>query len=204
MARTKDQGERQFVSIAGKLFEFTKAVANEVYDLGGHDSDLSRVVSDKQLRRAIAELIAGEKAETFPVVVNYDMTLAAMIAAGRYNFINDSITDEHFPLQTGVGSVEVTIQLVHFNRYISSDDAISELDRQGLRPVWLEELLAFGAAYPENQREFPVVALGSVWRGSDGRRGVPCLWSGSDGRDLRLGWCGGGWDGRCRVAAVRK
>lgn len=139
----------------------------------------------------------------FPVTVNYDLSLTEMIAAGKYNWTNDDITAEHFPV-SGSGQVEVNVELVHFNRVIESENALKELDKAGFRPATLAELLTFGAKYPDKQREFPIIALGSVWRSRLGRRDVPVLWSRSYERDLHLAWFGHEWDEDCRFAAVRK
>ena len=74
----------------------------------------------------------------------------------------------------------------------------------GLRPANLPELLAFGAKYPKKQREFPIVALGSVWRYWCGSRSVACLWSVGSLRFLFLYWLEFGGDAIYRFAAVRK
>ncbi|MBU4315415.1 hypothetical protein KJ673_03345, partial [Patescibacteria group bacterium] len=73
-----------------------------------------------------------------------------------------------------------------------------------LRPGKIEELLAFGATYPEVQRQFPIICLGSSWVDRGGRRHAPFLSGYGSGRELRLGWCGSVWDGYCRFLAVRK
>ena len=104
----------------------------------------------------------------------------------------------------GEGKVDLEIVLVHFNRDISSEDALKEMDALGLRPAKIEEPLAFGETHPDIQREFPIIALGSVWRGRNGDRGVPFLVGWGGRRGLRLDWFEVGWIGRCRFAAVRK
>jgi undecaprenyl-diphosphatase len=53
-------------------------------------------------------------------------------------------------------------KLFHFNRDISSEDAIAEMDKDGFRPATLAELLALGEAQPELQKQFPIIALSSV------------------------------------------
>lgn len=138
----------------------------------------------------------------FSVVVDYTQSLAAMIKAGKYDWVNPDITEQHFPVKPG--SKDVSIELVHFDRVMTSDEVLTELDRKGLRPATLPEVLAFGAKYPEKQREFPIVALGSVWRGWNGFRFVPYLWSDAGERGLSLDWLDRRWSGRYRFAAVRK
>ena len=98
--------------------------------------------------------------------------------------------------------MEVT--LFHFGREIKSEAAISEMDKDGYRPATIKELLALGASYPELQKHFPVVALGSVWRNPDGHLQVPCLdWHGA-GRLLDLDLLGLNWGDKHRFAAVLK
>ncbi|MEK7630468.1 MAG: hypothetical protein AAB417_00335 [Patescibacteria group bacterium] len=88
------------------------------------------------------------------------MTLKQMIAVGKYDWSNPDITPERFPINGG-GIVESVAEAIHFNHNISSDDAEAKLDRTGLRPGRIEELLTFGATFPDMQRKFPIVALGS-------------------------------------------
>lgn len=178
----------------------------EVLAQHGVDSEgLTKIRKDDGLAKKIADLIAGvasKVSDLFPVTVDYSRSLKEMIAAGKYDWINDDITDKHFPMAKG--KAELNLELVHFNKYISSDDAIAELKMRGMRPATLWELLAFGEKFPEKQREFPVIALASVWRHFSGGRRVPCLWSGAGGRYLGLFWCGLDWRGRFRFLASRE
>ena len=82
-------------------------------------------------------------------------------------------TAKNFPI-TGEGKVTAQLVLVHFNRDISSEDAVKEMAQMGLEPAKTEHLLAYGAQHWQRDPEL-VVALGSVWAGPDGDRGVPCL-----------------------------
>jgi hypothetical protein len=141
--------------------------------------------------------------QTFPVTVNYDRTIEKMVTSGKYDWSNPNINSKRFPIGAK-GRVEVNIELVHFNYPITSDEVLRNLDRQGLRPATLPEILAFGATYPEMQREFPIVALGSVWRDQNGDRHVAYLCDYSGNRKVFLCWSGGRWHGLFRFAAVRK
>ncbi|MDO8676302.1 MAG: hypothetical protein Q7K16_01475 [Candidatus Azambacteria bacterium] len=155
------------------------------------------------------EIMAGARRATddsnlYPVSVNYGLSLEEMIAAGKYDWRNDDITAKHFPMK-GEGVVDIDIQLVHFDRVMdSSDEVIRELDKMGLRPIKIEELLAFGAKCPEIQRQFPVVALGSVWRHAHRYRLVPYLHGSGFGRHLSLHVFERRWHEPFRFAAVRK
>jgi hypothetical protein len=87
---------------------------------------------------------------------------------------------------------------------MESENVLHELDREGLRAAELPEFLAFGAEYPEVQRKFSVVGLGSVWKDRKGYCNVPCLYEASEGRYLDLHWWNDGWYSYSRFAAIRK
>ena len=156
----------------------------------------------KVMREALVP-VDEKKDDVYPITINYDLSLAEMIVAGQYGWVNDDITADHFPIQ-GEGQVEVGVELVHFNRSMESDDVLKEMDKAGLRPATLAELLAFGAKYPKKQKEFPIIALGSVWQDLFGYRSVPALWSDGVRRDLALDCFEFRWSEYFRFAAVRK
>lgn len=140
---------------------------------------------------------------SYPVNVDYSASVEQLIKVGKYDWFNDDIKGGNFP-SSEKGTAQVLVYLVNFDRDISSEDAVKELDRQGLRPATLKELLALGATYPDLQRKDLIVALGSTWRGSVGYVRVPCLRGFGSFRDLSLGWWFGGWYSFWRFAAVRK
>jgi hypothetical protein len=146
----------------------------------------------------------------FHVTVNYDQTMIEMVAAGKYNWKQADWIYEvgRDPLFTRRhGATEVEIVLVHFNREMRSDEAIRELKKMNLRPIEVAELLAFGAAYPEKQVEYPIVALGSMYQGwspSLDNYQMPILTM--VGRGLSLGGNRNGgdmWESNSRFGAVR-
>ena len=163
----------------------------------------AQIESGRVTKESLQAFLRGETIESFPISVDYGQTLASMIASCKLDWVNSGITQKNFPF-TGNGKIELLPELVHFGKGISSDNALKEIDLRGLRPATLPELLAFGTKYPEKQREFPVVALGSVWTSSGGNRYVPDLYENDSKRRLSLGWCGGDWDDNCRFLSVRK
>ena len=140
--------------------------------------------------------------DEFQFIVDYGMDLAMMISVGRYDWVNRDITTDRFPLN-GSGKTKVDAKLVYFGYNISSENVVKELDKKGFRPATIEELLAFGVTNPEIQRQFPVVALGSVCK-VDGDRVVACLFRSVSGRSLDLGLWHGDWLDYFRFLAVRK
>ena len=148
------------------------------------------------------EVVWQTIANLYSVIVYYDQSLAEMISAGKYDWKNSEITEKSFPSKIR-GQETLNLEMVHFNRNISSDSAVEEMYKMGLRPATLRELLSFGAKYPEIQREFPVVALGDSCR-LGGDRHIACLGGDGSDRNLFLHWWHGAWDGNYRFLAVRK
>ncbi|PIR72123.1 MAG: hypothetical protein COU42_02245 [Candidatus Nealsonbacteria bacterium CG10_big_fil_rev_8_21_14_0_10_36_24] len=171
-----------------------EAVVNKLGGMNGVNKLLSGELVGKEMEN---------QRQTSMVIVDYSQTLAQMIKAGNYGWVNNDITQEHFPI-AGSGKQEEEIVLFCFGKNISSGDAIAEMEKQGFRPARIEELLALGAAYPGLQKQFPIVALGSVWQDPVSSRLVPYLNWFSDERLLHLLWFEGGWGGDWRFAAVRK
>lgn len=197
----------------GTWFEIARAITAEVLSLGGTDDNVRAILTNPGLKRQIAQLIvarpnaekdsgSGAPATVYPVTVRKDRTLAQMVGAGRYDWKNEDITSEYFPDIGELGDYE--LELVHVARDASTEEAIAEIRSRGLEPAFIGMLLAFGERYPEIQRDFPVVALGSVCVLSRGFRYSPCLDVRGRERRLRLGWFGLGWGGHCRFLAFRR
>lgn len=140
------------------------------------------------------------------LTIDYAKTVEQIIADGKYDWSNRDVASKNFPISTEMigQKIEVSAKLFHFNLYISSDEAVSEMDKAGYRPATLMELLTFGILFPELQRQFPVAALGSIW--SDARliRFVPLLKAFDYGRELSLYWHDDGWLAYFRFLGVRK
>ena len=176
-------------------------VAKVIVDKAGNLSE-----AERKALRGLLDGFDGQPQLSFPwytVTVDYSASVEQMIKAGKFDWFNDDVTSRHFP-SNEKGVAEVLVYLVNFNRDISSEDAVKELDRQGLRPATLRELLALGVAQPDLQRNNPIVALGSTWRGSDGLVLVPYLYGSESYRSLGLRWWYGVWRSRWPFAAVRK
>ena len=141
----------------------------------------------------------------YQLTVDYSQSLEGMIKAGKYDWVNSNITRDNFPTNHhGMQTIEV--ELIHFGKELTTQEIEVELENQSLRPATLEELLAFGAKYPDKQREYSIVALGSGWVGPGGCRYVPCLYGFVDGRRLDLDWDDPDdqWLDRCRFLTVSK
>ena len=148
----------------------------------------------------------AELGDTVIIEVDYSLTLEQMVVAGHYDWKNDAITAKNFPVK-GTGIVQFEARYFHFDKDASSEAAVEAIVGEDPANPWgpaqTEHTLSYGAKYPEEQRKFPIVGLGSSAR-VDGLRSVLCLSEVGSERDLGLGWWGGGWRRHCRFLAVRK
>jgi hypothetical protein len=141
----------------------------------------------------------------YQITVDYSRTLEAMIAAEKYDYVNSSINSTNFPIdQSKSGTETLEAVIVHLDQYVEDTETVLKLmDKKGLRPATLPELLALGEKYQELQRKYLIYALGSRWLDVDGDWNVPYLGGWRGERRLSLDW-GDGWGGDFRVLAFRK
>ena len=155
----------------------------------------TRIAQSEELARKVVELV--NQRPSFKVTIDYGQTLVDMVKAGKYDWLDCNIIQNHFPIK-GSGQQEKEVALFLFGRAISSDDAIAEMEKAGYRPARIEELLTLGASQPELQKKFSIIGLGSVWQSL-----CPCLhWYGGY-RCLALYGLERDWDEDYRFAAVR-
>jgi hypothetical protein len=131
------------------------------------------------------------------VTIDYRRTLDQMIEAGVYDHVNRHITRSSFPVARG-GDAERELTLVHLDHVASTDEVLHQLDELAVRSGRIEELLAFGAAYPEAQRQYPIVAVGAL----DEYRRRPFLWGSARVRHLDRRFDEKVWGGNIRFLTV--
>ena len=139
-------------------------------------------------------------------VVDCTKSLDEMIKAGNYDWVDSGITAKRFPIKS-TGADEWEFKMFHFDRSISSEDAVAGIKADDSANPWqpagIEHVLTYGKENPEEQRKYPIVALGSVG-GVGGNRYVPYLGGHDSERGLRLRWWDGDWGACCRFLGVRK
>lgn len=131
------------------------------------------------------------------------LTILERIALGEYDWKNDGvITNEDFPHDaTTVGEWE--FDLFHPDCVISPEDAQLRAEVDGWTVAQAEHLLALGQAFPELQRRFSVITLGTV-DGVSGRHGKLVLSCDGNGSYVDLDCWGDDWKSDCRFLRVRK
>ncbi|MBU1202933.1 hypothetical protein KKH39_02740 [Patescibacteria group bacterium] len=129
-------------------------------------------------------------------------SISDMVRRGNYDWTNSNINDDYF---TADAPHEANIIIFkHFGEDMSTKAVLKALDDDGLRPATMSELLELGICYPELQKQFPIVALGSISQDPYGDRSVGFLYSVDGQRELGLDWIDDDWYDHFRFAAVRK
>lgn len=148
---------KQLLSIVGNLATMLEArgadVGETFYRLASSDGE--------ETLNKIADMMINVAIDTYRITVDGSKSLAEMVAAGRYNYVHPNITSENFPSKM-TGKMDIDTVLVHLGQRFPSRTVLAELDKRGLRPATIFELLAFGAKNSGKQQKFPIVALGSV------------------------------------------
>ncbi len=137
-------------------------------------------------KKPVLSVLPGpEKTPSFTVVIDRGRPLDRLLFVGGYDEIDPAIrTATFFPRfwdgvkNEQIGSVDV--ELISFDRSVTTIDALELMREQGISPVTFDVLLSVGAAHPELQRGPPIAALGTIVTMADGQRGVPFL--GGDSR----------------------
>ncbi len=158
-----------------------------------------------KLRDALRETLLGPLSGIFQLTIDYNRTIEELLQAGRYDWPNKNITEEHFPRLCISGKEERKYKLFHFSREISSDDAVREMSKAGFDPAGPHEMLVFGEEFPEIQRKFFIVGLGNpIWRSSNGIWYVVVLYSSGPNRNARNAFLhawDSDWDSRSHFLA---
>lgn len=140
---------------------------------------------------------------TFMILVDETLSVEEAVEAGNFGWSDENIVSKNFPKPANGKKSEKEVVLFHFNKSMSSEAAIAEMDKVGYRPATIWELLGLAVKEPDLQRKFPIIALGSVCE-LCGIRHVAFLYEEPDFRGLGLDRFGGGWGDGGRFAGVRK
>jgi hypothetical protein len=140
------------------------------------------------------------------VPINYDVPIEILVGSGGYEWTVSlrDINAKNFPI-TRSRKTGVDIKLVHFGRNMKSGEVNKRLNKIGLRSAKIEELLTFGAEFPDMPYGyFPIAALGSIWQSPAGYVYVPHLRRCKESRELILYKYHSDWTDCYRFLAVPK
>jgi hypothetical protein len=143
------------------------------------------------------------KPNTFRVYVDYCKTIEEMLFTGHYDFVNSRINSSNFKLLLKGSVVVQNLELVQFNKKISSKEVLDYFRLKKMRPATIGEILAFGKTYPEAQRDLMIVGLGSLWTDLGGDQYVIYLFGDEFEREVNLRPVGWSWPPQCGFLSVK-
>lgn len=136
------------------------------------------------------------------ITLNYDVGLERCIELGGYDRVDPYINSDNFPAPKA-GFNEVEILVLRFGRIVTDKEVEETASRYGWRLANIYELLSVGNLYPDEQRKYPLVALGSVATDEYGISSVAYLWGDEKERTIDRSYLGHSWHSSCRFLVVK-
>ena len=128
----------------------------------------------------------------FCVFVRYDPIPSLQELQQQFDWVNGTFAWAKFAAvdqckDVSRNSRELTLEYLRPDHRATIEEILERMDKSGFRPAFLEELLAFATKFPDEQRKFPIVALGSV-NLIQGRSHVAKLDANPEQRELFMKW----------------
>jgi hypothetical protein len=186
----------EMCAFIGKMHEFHLALKKA----GFNDELIQQVINSKDnemAKKMFAVITIPEVVSCF--TVNYEDRIEERIKEGSFDYSDPKITSKRFPLVGHEKTREVKTRLVQFQKTMSSEEALTEIRKRNLRPANAHELISFAEKNPETQKDFPIIALGSIWKDM-----ALSLYGSSSKRWLVLNHWNNDWVEFCRFLAVEK
>jgi hypothetical protein len=139
----------------------------------------------------------------YRITVGDGRSTEELVADGRYGYAHSAVIAENFPVSRAPAPRMREIVLLALVREVTAGEALAEAARRRLVAPTYDDALHFGVAYPELQRDGPIVFLHEPWLGYFGRRDVLVLWCNAGRRELGLEGFDDAFSARHRFAFVR-
>ena len=195
---------RGTASISGAYIEFQVAVLKALPRDISPDVALAWTLNGELLAHVLKDALSpsGKLASNSFSVTCEGAKASELIRLGNYDWSDDWITDERFPIERHE-PVERMVEVVQLNHDPTSEEVLEELKRRGLERPTYEDALYFGATYPEEQRKRPLVFFHEPVLDMNDFHDVLVLSAGVVKRSLGLGWFDGLWNRDNAFAGVR-
>src|SRR3989338_3545012 len=164
MAASTDQKARAF-DLFGKIMGYFSEEKRDPEKVLG----VLQIIKNEKNFDEILLSKAAEKIGNVFKIVKTSYTTSELIRCGRYDWVNNWITDERFPIAKHAQKLQ-KIELVGFDHDPTSEEVLEDFIRRGLKRPTYEDGLCFGVQCPEEQRRHPIVFLHEPVQGSGGYR----------------------------------
>jgi len=138
----------------------------------------------------------------YPITIDHDQPIALLIQNCHFSNTDLDIFCGYnlWPNKNGIENVKIFV--IRFDKVLNAHEVSDELDRLGLRPANLKEILAFSLINPDIQRNNLIVGLGSTLLNSKNVICVPYLSGNVAQRKLSLTPWDHNWQTHWQFAAV--
>lgn len=121
-------------------------------------------------RKSSPERSASKSQDPAVFNVDYSKSINQLVIEASFDMSDvDSVAnDRHFSKERNSGRADLGFALIRTDKPMTVREITGEMDKAGLRPATLKELLAFARAFPEKQRESAIGEIGSI--GEDAER----------------------------------
>src|SRR3989338_5208567 len=199
MAANTDQKARAF-DLFGKIMGYC---SEEKRDLG-EVNDVLQIIKDKpNFAEILLSKTAAKISNVFEILCKGQYIASELIRRGKYDWVNDQITDERFPIFEHATATR-KIEFVEYDHDPTSEEVLKDFTSRGLKRPTYEDGFYFGIQHKEEQRKHLIVFLHEPVQGSYGRLRVLVLDGYSGRRGLGLGWFDSRWDRGYVFAGVRE
>lgn len=196
----------EFVSALGIAFEFIKALAEEVYALGGTDDHIRRALRERQLLRDFAKtlVVPTGVGEVYEQDVDYDDPCWKTIDRERYAYVGD-VKPSDYP-ETETGKKSVRFREIWFDHDPTDDEVLECMTAINCRQpsrAEVETVIREKYSSEELGRNPRIGLIGSAVGRSGGLHRAYVNGLGG-GVELSWDWTDVRWDRDCRFVVVCK
>ncbi|PCI20879.1 hypothetical protein COB64_01310 [Candidatus Wolfebacteria bacterium] len=105
--------------------------------------------------------LRAKKVDTLIIELDF-LSFSEVMDSAKFAFVDESINADDFSSKATGSSRKDTVLVIYFGRIMSSKSVIAKMSYAGIYPGTSNPLFVVGAQYPELQKKYPIVALGSV------------------------------------------
>src|SRR3989338_1983059 len=199
MAAKTDQKAR-LLDLTTSLLELTRDGDRE------YDSvcNVLQIIKDKpNFAEILLSKTAAKISNVFEILCKGQYIASELIRRGKYDWVNDQITDERFPIFEHATATR-KIEFVEYDHDPTSEEVLKDFTSRGLKRPTYEDGFYFGIQHKEEQRKHLIVFLHEPVQDSDGSLYVLVLDGYSGWRELYLSCFGHRWHRHYVFAGARE
>lgn len=206
-AKAYDQADEDNENLTAEIEQYKEQIA----EITGVTEEEREKLSSPELAEVIARLkdvgyldtsFEGKETHTLAIrPLTKEQALYEYRNSGGMTAVWDEL-EENMPYTTPKAET-LDVMMMNFNKEIGADEALTEMDKLGVRPLTYEEFIQYGIAHPSHQEQKYLLGLGTKHILPLGGLRIPLLYFRGNKRRLSADGWGHVWDDY-RFPVVRK